>query len=306
VLGVVTGFAIIASVVLVGYVVSRMRLVGDNAEYVANRLAFFVAIPALLFHTLAEADVHVVFSGLLAVAVLSAATVALCYIAIARLAFRQPFADTVIGALSASYVNANNIGLPVAVYVLGAPSLVAPVLLFQLLVYAPLALTVLDMSSGGGASFGRMLSQPLRNPMIIAAMAGIVIALTGWQPPSAVMAPFVLIGGAAVPLVLMAYGMSLHGAVPFRAGSGRREVALASLLKVVLMPTIAWLLARFVFGFTGEALFATVILAALPTAQNVYNYAHRYDRQVVVARDAVLVASVAAIPAMVVIAALLA
>ena len=82
--------------------------------------------------------------------------------------------------------------------------------------------------------------------------------------------------------------------------------ALASLLKVVLMPTVAWLLARFVFGFTGEALFATVILAALPTAQNVYNFAHRYDRQVVVARDAVLVASVAAVPSMVVIAALLA
>jgi malonate transporter len=103
----------------------------------------------------------------------------------------------------------------------------------------------------------------------------------------------------------MAYGMSLHGAVPFRSGGGR-EVALASALKVVVMPTVAWLLARFVFGFSGHALFTTVILAALPTAQNVYNFASRYQRQVVVARDSVLVASVAAIPTMVVIAALLA
>jgi malonate transporter len=305
VIGVLTGFAIIAAVVLVGYLLSRLDVVGANAEQVLNRLAFFVATPALLFHTLADADVRVVFSGLLLVAVLSAATVVLVYVVIARLAFAQPVADTVIGALAASYVNANNIGLPVAVYVLGTPSSVAPVLLFQLLLFAPAALTVLDVSSGGRVSVGRVLSQPLRNPMIIAALAGILLAITGWQLPSAVLAPFVLIGGAAVPLVLMAYGMSLHGAVPFRSGGGR-EVALASALKVVVMPTVAWLLARFVFGFSGHALFTTVILAALPTAQNVYNFASRYQRQVVVARDSVLVASVAAIPTMVVIAALLA
>ena len=305
-LGVLTGFAIIAVVVGVGYLVSRLRLAGDGAEYALNRVAFFVAIPALLFHTLSRADVHVLLSGLLVVAVLSAAAAALVYLVVARLVLRLRFADTIIGALSASYVNANNIGLPVAVYVLGDPSYVAPVLLFQLLIYAPAALTVLDVSGGGGVSVGRVLSQPLRNPMIIAALAGIVLAVTGWRPPEAVMEPFGLIGGAAVPMVLMAYGMSLHGAVPFRAGTGRREVLLASVLKVVLMPTVAWLLARYAFDFSGQALLATVILAALPTAQNVYNFASRYERQVIVARDAVLVASVAAVPAMVVISALLA
>lgn len=304
--GVLTGFAIIAFVVLVGYLVSRFDVAGPNAQYVLNRLAFFVATPALLFHTLADANVHLLFSSLLLVAVLSAAAVVIIYLAVATLIFKRSVAQTVIGALASGYVNANNIGLPVAVYVLGAPSYVAPVLLFQLLIFAPVALTVLDVTTGARQSVRTILLQPLRNPMIIASAVGVVIAATGWHPPDAVMEPFHLIGGAAVPLVLMAFGMSLHGAVPLKAGSGRRDVILASALKVAVMPIIAWLLARFVFGFSGHDLFVIVILAALPTAQNVFNFASRYERGIVLARDAVLVSSVAAIPAMVIIAALLA
>lgn len=305
-LGVLTGFAIIAVVVLVGYLVSRFDIAGANARHVLNRLAFFVATPALLFHTLADADVHLIFSSLLLVAVLSAVAVVLVYLAVATLVFKQPVGQTVIGTMASGYVNANNIGLPVAVYVLGAPSYVAPVLLFQLLIFAPVALTALDVTTGGHQSIGSILLKPLRNPVLIASAAGVVIAATGWHPAAAVMEPFHLIGGAAVPLVLMAFGMSLHGAVPLKAGSARRDVILASALKVAVMPVVAWVLARFVFGFAGHDLFVIVILAALPTAQNVFNFASRYDRGVVLARDAVLVSSIAAIPAMVIIAALLA
>lgn len=39
------------------------------------------------------------------------------------------------------------------------------------------------------------------------------------------------------------------------------------------MPIIAFLLAYFVMGFRGSELYACVVLAALPTGQNVYNYA---------------------------------
>jgi predicted permease len=72
------------------------------------------------------------------------------------------------------------------------------------------------------------------------------------------------------------------------------------------MPAIAFLVARFAFGLHGTALFAAVVLAALPTAQNVYNFASRYGRGEVVARDTVLLTTLLAVPALVVVAALLA
>jgi predicted permease len=303
---VVVGFAIIVFVIVVGYVVARLGVGGPNAGSVLNRIAFFVTNPALLFTVLAKADLHVVFSSFVAIAGISAVVSAALYVGASRVFFRRPVAETTLGALASGYVNANNIGIPVAVYVLGNASYVAPVLLLQLLIFAPAALTVLDGSTRGSMSVGSILTQPFRNPMIIASLAGVVVALTGVRLPQAVFEPFVLLGGAAVPLVLMAFGMSLYGSRPLRAGSGRGEIFVASLLKSVIMPVVAYLLAHLAFGLTGPHLLAAVVLAALPSAQNVYNFASRYERGETMARDAVLLTTILAIPVLVIIAALLA
>jgi hypothetical protein len=71
------------------------------------------------------------------------------------------------------------------------------------------------------------------------------------------------------------------------------------------MPVVAWLVGRFAFGLEDEQLFAVVVMAALPTAQNVFNYAQRYDRGEIVARDTVLITTVGSVPVLLVVAALL-
>lgn len=304
--GVLTGFGIIAFVILVGYLARRFGVGGPTAPFVLNRVAFFVTNPALLFVTLAHADLSVVFSAQLLVAALAAVFAAALFLGLSRLFFRRPAPETTIGTLGAGYVNANNIGLPVAVYVLGSASYVAPVLLLQLIVFAPIALTVLDVTSRGTVSVRSILTQPVRNPMIIASLLGILVDVVGVPIPEAVFAPFELLGGAAVPLVLMAFGMSLYGSRPFRAGHGRAEIVTAAAIKSVGMPLVAFLVARFGFGMEGHALFAAVALAALPTAQNVYNFAARYERGMPVARDVVLLTTLLAVPVLLLIAALLA
>jgi hypothetical protein len=304
--GVLTGFGIIAFVIVVGYLVGRLGIGGPTAPFVLNRIAFFITNPALLFVTLAHADLRVVFSTQLLVAAIAAMVSAGLFVLLSRLFFRRPTPETTIGTLGAGYVNANNIGLPVAVYVLGSASFVAPVLLLQLIVFAPIALTILDVTSRGSVSVWSIVTQPVRNPMIIASVLGILVDVSGLRLPAAVYQPFELIGGAAVPLVLMAFGMSLYGSRPLRAGQGRAEIAAAVALKVVGMPLIAFVAAKYAFGLEGHALFAAVALAALPTAQNVYNFAARYERGMPVARDIVLLTTLFAVPALLVIAALLA
>lgn len=304
--GVLIGFAIIGFVILVGFVVGRVGIAGPAAHFVLNRFAFFVATPALLFTVLAGADLRVVFSSFLATAALSVVGAVLLFVLISRLAFRRSVAETTVGAAASAYVNANNIGLPVAIYVLGDPQFVAPVLLLQLLVMAPITLTVLDTATRGRASVVSLLTQPLRNPMIIASMLGVVVALTGVRLPDAVFEPFVLIGGAAIPIVLISFGMSLNGQRPLAAGTGRRDVIVAVAIKSGIMPLFAFLLGRFVFALDAEQLFAVTVIAALPTAQNIYNFAARYERGVTIARDTVLITTFASVPVLLVIAALLA
>jgi predicted permease len=305
-LGVLTGFGIIGFVILVGYVVQRIGFLPPDSLQVLNQVSFFVATPALLFVVLSRAHPSTVFSPPVLVTALIVVIAAAAFVLASRLWFKRPVAETTIGAAAASYVNSNNIGLPVATYVLGNAELVAPLLLLQLVVMAPITLGILDVATSGKASFGAIVSQPVRNPMIIASVAGILLAIVGVTLPEPVMAPLELIGGAAIPLVLLAFGMSLVGQRPLQAGSGRREIIVATAIKLVLMPVAAYVLGRFVFVLTPEQLFGVVALAALPTAQNIYNFASRYQRGIIVARDTVLVTTIGSVPVLVLIAALLA
>jgi predicted permease len=304
--GVLIGFGIIGFVILTGYIVQRSDIAGPQGRQVLNRVAFFVATPALLFTVLEHADVRVLLSSFLATVLCSVALGAVLYVVLSRLLFPRPLAETALGTAGSMYVNANNIGIPVAVYVLGDAQYVAPVLLLQLLVLAPTTLMLLDVSTSGRISLRSVITQPIRNPMIIASVAGVAVAALHVDLPDPVLAPLELLGGAAVPLVLMAFGMSLHGERPLKAGTGRKQVAVASVIKVAVMPVIAWLFGRFVFGLEGADLFAVVAVSTLPTAQNIYNFAARYERGEVVARDTILVTTVASIPALLVVAALLA
>ena len=303
--GVLVGFTIIASIIGVGYVVGRVNLLGVGARQVLARLVFFVLAPCLLFTILADARVDQLFSPLLIVSLIAAVAAFAVFGFCALYLWRRSVPDAVIGMLSAGYVNANNIGLPVALYVLGDAAFVAPVLLLQLLVISPIALAVLDSATSGQTSWRRICMQPVRNPIIIGSAAGVLVTLTDLSIPVAVMEPFRIIGAATVPLMLISYGISLHGQRPLRAGSGRRDVLLATLLKVILMPGVAWAVGRFGFGLAGQELFAVVALAALPTAQNVFNYAQRYDRAEPIARDTILLTTIGSMPVLVLIVALL-
>ncbi|MFC5502198.1 AEC family transporter [Lysinimonas soli] len=304
--GVLIGFAIIVAVIAVGYLIGRIDLLGPSADRVLSRLAFFVLSPALLFTVLAGADVRHLFSALLPISALAAVIDIVAFLVIALLVWRRSIPEATIGALASGYVNANNIGLPVSVYVLGDASSSAPVILLQLIVLAPIALTVLDVTTSGTLSVRRILLQPVRNPLIIGSLLGVIVAVTGLRLPAPVLAPLQLVGAAAVPVILLNFGMSLHGSRVLAAGTRRRDVLLASTLKLAAMPVIAWLLGHFVWQLRGHQLFVVVVLAALPTAQNVFNYAQRYGTAVTLARDTVLITTAASIVVLVVVAALLA
>ncbi|TXK18796.1 AEC family transporter [Homoserinibacter sp. GY 40078] len=303
--GVLIGFAIIAVIIGTGYLIGRFDIVGENAHQVLSRLAFFVLSPALLFTVLAEADLRSLFSVQLPVAAVAALVPMVAFLVVALGIWRRRVPEATIGALASSYINANNIGIPVAAYVVGDAAASAPVILLQLIVFAPIALTVLDVTTSGHVSLGRILSQPVRNPLIIGSVLGLIVALTGIDLPDPVLAPFELVGAAAVPVILLNFGMSLHGRRILDTPGSRRDVVLAVVLKLIGMPLVAWAVARYGFGLTGHELFVAVVLAALPSAQNVFNYAQRYGRGEVLARDAVLLTTLLSLPVIVVVAAVL-
>jgi malonate transporter len=292
--GILTGFAIIGVVIAVGYVAARLRLGGPEAGRTLNRIGFFVASPALLFTVLSQADVGELIQAPLLVQAGAALVAAALFVVANAVRFRRTGAEATIGALSSGYVNAGNIGLPVAVYVLDDATAVVPVILLQLVIVSPLVLLLLDAQTSRKVSLGLVVSQPVRNPIILGSLAGALVSVTGWSVPDVVMAPLEILAGAAIPMILLAFGMSLHGSTPLRAQDGRGPVVVASVLKSLVMPAVAYVLARYAVGLDEDAVVSAVTLAALPTAQNIFNYAARFGRGEVLARDTILVTTIAA------------
>lgn len=305
--GVLQGFYVVWFIILVGWFVGRQRILADNARQVLSGLTFFVASPALLFETLSKAQLGEVFAEPLLVAAVSAVSTALVFFSIVKFVLKRALPESVMSSMAASLANSANLGIPIAVYVLGDASYVAPLLIFQLAFFTPIFLMILDSStSSHRTSFWGFILMILRNPMIVGSGLGLLVAGTGWDVPLLVLEPIHLIGGAAIPAMLIAFGMSLNGSRPLQAAAGRRvDILLASAFKLVVQPAIAYVFARFVLGVEGHALFAAVVVASLPTAQNVFVAASRYQTGLAVAKDTVLITTVVAVPAMIGVALLL-
>ncbi|MGN9781501.1 AEC family transporter [Nonomuraea sp. ZG12] len=294
------------SVVVLGYLIGVAGVLRTADELVLSRLAFYVAAPALMFATVSRADLGVLFSPVLVTQVVAVACAQLVFVLVARLVWRRDLRETTIGALASSYVNAGNLGLPLSLYVLGDGALIAPILLFQLVLVTPIGLLILDE---GSRSVRTALTSAVRNPLSLGTLLGLAFALGGVSLPVAIMRPIDLLGGAAVPVALLAYGLSLYGSrrspAPPEGTGASREIALVVLLKAVVQPVIAYVTARFVLGLDGTVLLAATLFAALPTAQNVYVYAVTYDTGRRLARSSVLLTTLLSIPIMTAIGALL-
>ncbi|ALA67903.1 AEC family transporter [Corynebacterium lactis] len=295
---ILTGFGSVAVLILVGWLFGRSEIVDKKASFTLNMVVFWIAMPCMLAHTLATADAGAVFGAPFAVAAVSALATAVLYRIVAAPPLHQRGADAMVGAMSSSYNNVANLGIPIAVAVLHDATAVVPALIFQIAFYAPLSMIILEvLTRRGRFSIRATLTAPLKNPIFLAAMVGLFVNATGVSIPEVVTKPVGLLGQAAVPMALLAFGISLHGMPFMEAGrSPRRAVVVASLMKLVVHPALALLVGWAAFGLSGKALLAAVVIAGLPTAQNVYTFSTRFGCNLEQARDCGVVTTLACLP----------
>jgi predicted permease len=316
-LAVLSALGTIAVVVFAGWFVGRTGVLGEGAQRVLAATAFTVATPALLIDTLGRADLGLLVSRSALVTFATTTVVALIAAVVLGLVRRRSSGDVVVGVLASSYVNAGNIGIPLTAYLLGSIVSVVPPTLYQQLVLGPIAMVVLDarrraqdsavadpLTRGRLRTLRSVLRRTLRNPVIIGTLIGLVLAALPWTLPEVVFQPLELLGAAAPPLALLTFGMSLAAPRVRAEQAPRGDIALVAVLRAVVHPALAIGLGT-LLGLEGDALLAVAVVSALPTAQNVLVYAIQYRQGTALARDAGLVTTVLAVPALLVVAAVL-
>lgn len=304
---VVSGLGVIWAVIILGWLLGITKLLGDTAQLVLNRLVFFVCLPAFIGLELARADVRTMFSEPLVVAAVSAMTTAILFALIARFILKLHAGDVVIGSMASALTNAGYLGIPLAHYILGSSTHVIPVLLFQLGFFSPMFFVLADLASPQGeVTPRRIIMTIVRNPLVYAAIIGTTISLAGWTIPSVIADPLDLVAGAAVPCILISFGISLAGENLRAMREYALPIATATAFKLVLQPIVAVAFAMVVFGTTGAPLFAFACMAGLPTAQNAYLAAFQAGTGERIARGTVIASTVFVTPSLMAIAALLA
>ncbi len=300
-IGVLEGFAIIFTVIGIGYLLSRLRIISSEEQrLVLNRVAFYAATPALLFTVVATSTPDALFTPVVLVTTIAALLTAMVYVGLSRWFFPEDRETTVMGATASCYVNSNNIGLPVGMFVLGSAAWSVPILVVQTAIFAPLIFALLSRQR-------RILPTILGaifSPLVLGSALGLVVALTDLTVPTPIAQPLEILGGASIPVILLSFGASLYQAAPLSNTEHRRATLVATGMKTIIMPVIGYLVGLAV-SLSDTELYAVVILAALPTAQNVYNYAATFQKGVVVSRDTILISTFLALPVMLVIAALI-
>ena len=218
---VVSGLAVFAVVIAVGWALVRFGAVPAGSDTVLTGVCFYAATPALLVTTIGGADLATVVSRATLAGLLAETLGIVSAWLVHRLALHRSVAESTIGALAAGYVNAANLGIPVLIVLLGDATAIAPILLLQLLVISPAAFAVLDVSTARGRGTGpgpAAWTAPLRNPLLLGVVVGLVVNLTGWDAGAAagglVANSLGTLGALAVTLMMLSLGMSLAASSP--------------------------------------------------------------------------------------------
>ena len=314
--GVLLGFGVVAVLTAVGFATAAL-LPGEARTMRAGLtpVIYYLTNPALMVVLVAGTDLGAVLGVYTPIALATAAVAGALFALYSGLVLRRGAARTAVGAMASSYVNAGNIGLPIALYAVGSAAPVVSVLLAQLLVIAPLYLLVFSWATrpsrraGPGAairtaapgrtstSTGRTIVRSVANPVTVGTAAGVLLSATGLEVPEVLWVPLEMLGQASVPLLLLLFGMGLHGQRPFRNRALVPDVLGGTLVKVVAMPVLAWAIGRFGFGLGGTELLGVVVMAALPTAQNVFLFSSQFRMPANAARDIILLSSFLSFPA---------
>lgn len=302
-------FGGVAVVIAVGYVVRRFDVVGPEAERILNRLTLLVGMPGLTFVVLARAEPGVLLStfSLAMVAPIALTILVTAGVLLTQARVRRSPTAVAVLATSTGFTNSGNIGIPLATSLLGTTSFLAPSILLQVLVLAPVTMGIATAASheDGAQPRWRRVLRPFATPVVPAALLGAVVMLTGVEIPDAVLMPADLLADASIPMLLLAFGMSLRGARPLDPLRRDTAIVLVPLVGKLLLLPLSTLGFGLLLGFDGLDLLALVVIACLPSAQNMYAIASSYTSFGAVMRTIVLTTTVLACPLAVIAAGLL-
>jgi len=273
----------IFGLIFAGFACRRRGLLGPAAASELNRFVVWLALPALLFHSMAHATWQELDQPAFVATFALTCAVVFVLVLVTRLLRGRHLADASVDAIAGSYPNTGYIGFPLCMIVFGTASLtpttIATILVACVLFSVAIILIEVGLQTErvphrlGFKVFGSLA----RNPLIVSPIAGVLFSAAHVTMPASAETFLKLLSGAASPCALVSLGLFLAEKRP--SGGAQREALLLTGTKLLLQPALAWWLAARVFALPLTLVEMTVMLAALPTGTGPYMLAEFYKRE---------------------------
>lgn len=295
--------------ILLGYVAAKRRILGHEAVDVLNRFVVWLALPALLFQAMAQATPEQLNQPGYIAAMFAAIVIVFLISWIWGRGRKRRLADISIEGLCASYANTGYMGIPLCVILLGEASLplvVINILLTACVLFA-FSIVLIEIDRNGSGNLRRTTANVglslARNPLVMAPVAGAVVAASQIPVPSFVFQFTGLLSAAASPCALITIGLFLAQSQP--AGN-TRLINRIVFLKLLLHPLITFILVRWVFDMPPMWATTAILLAALPIGTGPFMLAKLYDLEPAMSSRAILLSTVLSVVTLSILVSLLA
>jgi len=247
--------------VLVGYGLALAKAPFDNK--VIGSLVANIGYPALILSHLVDqhvdATAFMTMVGAALASVIAFGLISMVFLALTGMPKRAFLAPLMLN-------NVGNIGLPVAALAFG-PEGMAYAIAFVVVVLVGI------FTIGIGLPMGRISARDLlRQPVIYAVAVALIMLATGVTAPGPVDKALDILGGLAIPLMLLTLG---HTLATLKVGH-LKTGAVLSVFHVVMAAAVAFGLVH-AFGFTGTARDVFIVMCLMPVSVAVYLWVDIYD-----------------------------
>jgi len=258
-------------IILLGLYAKRRGFFTPEFLDQANRLVYYIAIPAMIFSAIAKASLKTeVHASVILITFFALAAIAALSFVLARV-LNMPGPSQGSFIHSSFHGNLGYIAFAVAFYYLGNPGFVKTAIIsgFVMILQNILAVVVLQFHSEknqGRIRLSDILKKTMANPVILSSLAGILVSFFSIPIPAILDRSLDILKGMALPMALLIIGASLS----FESLKPRLiNVGIATFLKLILTPAIGFFLFR-LFSIQPEHYLPGLIVLASPTATLTY------------------------------------
>ncbi len=286
-------------IILAGFLCGWRRLLGEDSSRALNGFVFYVALPALFFLAMARLELDDPSLVPFTLTLTGAMVIPFAFIVVlARQFLGYRLGEVSMHGLAGVFANTGYMGIPLLLTAYGEPGVLPGVVatVFNGAVVIGLGTAVMEIHRSEKSGFLPLFKTAggglARNPLVLSAVAGLVVGQLKIPLPAALVTFCEILGGAVGPCALFAMGLFLVGRSVTR---GALEVAWLTIVKLLISPLIAWVLAFHVFDMDPLWAASSVILSALPLGALVFILAQQYEIYVQRATAVILVSTLCSV-----------